>query len=182
MPCGWGAIAGGIALHTAQGCSLHAWFWLLHAASNACRACPACSVAIALLGDPLVVYLVGGGGGLFGALWCPGWLPNRARQRLRSCCALGGTPRCWLDPPSPLLPQDEPTTGMDPISRRLVWDRIGAPAARGRWALGCLGAGTGLRKKRHQLLCARSPLPLPPPPPRRRPRAQRAPRRGGPSC
>ena len=48
-----------------------------------------CSVAIALLGDPLIVYL------------------------------------------------DEPTTGMDPISRRHVWDIIGTAPARGAAMFGC---------------------------------------------
>lgn len=70
-------------------------------------------MAIALLGDPLVVYL------------------------------------------------DEPTTGMDPISRRHVWDIIGGWI--GTSGGGCLVAGVGRRAEQHDLcallLCSLPPLP-----------------------
>src|SRR3954466_1154937 len=51
-------------------------------------------------------------------------LSGGQKQRLAVACALGGDPR--------LLFLDEPTTGLDPQSRRQLWDVIGSYKATGR--------------------------------------------------
>jgi ABC-2 type transport system ATP-binding protein len=56
-----------------------------------------------------------------------GKLSGGQRQRLAVACALTGNPE--------ILFLDEPTTGLDPQSRRQLWEHIGAFRARGRTVL-----------------------------------------------
>jgi ABC-2 type transport system ATP-binding protein len=56
-----------------------------------------------------------------------GTLSGGQKQRLAVACALVGDPQ--------LLFLDEPTTGLDPQSRRQVWDIVNAIKARGRTVL-----------------------------------------------
>ena len=165
--------------------------------SHACL-CPAptrtlsCSVALALLGDPLVRAAVCVWGHGFdgcctqaGALLLCGSACMRWSLPLSSPCS----------PPfsSTFLPRknekkvvflDEPTTGMDPISRRHVWDIVGEQrrccCCRCRWQSRD-GAATHLSVQTAAGSALAHPSPRPAPC-NRNLHTQRVPRRGGRWC